>query len=151
MKTGVIFLLSLSLALMTSCQETKVFGETFDSSSPIEVEQLLVKLDESGSVDGVVVKGMVEDVCQVKGCWMTLITDDGNSMRVTFKDYGFFVPKDLNGKVVVIKGMGEITTTSVADLQHYAGDNGQSEEEINAITEPLDEYVFVADGVVLVD
>jgi hypothetical protein len=108
-------------------------------------------LDAGENTDDVVVTGTVEEVCQVKGCWMTLAADDDVSMRVSFKDYDFFVPKDIHGRTVVIKGKGEISITSVADLQHYAEDEGLSEEEIAAITEPKSEYTFVADGVKLMD
>ncbi|MBK6732010.1 MAG: DUF4920 domain-containing protein [Bacteroidetes bacterium] len=43
------------------------------------------------------VKGTVTSVCQNKGCWMKLDLGNGESMRVTFKDYGFFVPKEKQG------------------------------------------------------
>jgi hypothetical protein len=135
--------------LLANCQETKYFGETFDTSDPVTVEQLLSRLDETDKVENIVVSGAVDEVCQVKGCWMTMSTENGSSMRVTFKDYGFFVPKDIHGRTVVIRGYGEIVVTSVDDLRHYAEDEGRSEEEIAAITEPEEEYTFVADGVYL--
>ena len=37
----------------------------------------------------------------------------------------------------------------VAELQHYAEDDGQTEEEIAAITEPEETYTFMADGVLM--
>jgi hypothetical protein len=38
-------------------------------------------------------------------------------------------------------------TTTVAQLRHYAEDRGASQEEIEAITEPVAEYMFKAKGV----
>ena len=45
------------------------------------------------------------------------------------------------------KAFKEVTT--VEELRHYAEDEGKSEEEIAAITEPVEEYKFVADGVIM--
>ena len=101
--------------------------------------------------DIIKVKGTVQEVCQVKGCWLTMDLGGDQSMRVTFKDYGFFVPTDCSGKTAVIEGQLTKETISVATLKHFAKDAGKSEKEIASITEPLQELVFVADGVLLLD
>ncbi|MBP9188254.1 MAG: DUF4920 domain-containing protein [Chitinophagales bacterium] len=95
------------------------------------------------------VKGTVTSVCQNKGCWMKLDLGNGESMRVSFKDYGFFVPKDLEGKQVIVQGVAEVKTISVEDQRHFAEDAGKTEEQIQSITEPQEELVFVADGVIV--
>ncbi|GAA3618405.1 DUF4920 domain-containing protein [Flavivirga jejuensis] len=91
----------------------------------------------------------VNSVCQVKGCWMTLNLEDGNDVMVTFKDYGFFMPKDITGKEVVVNGKAFIKEIPIDELIHYAKDAGKPVEEIAAITEPKKTYSFVADGVLL--
>ncbi|MEZ5006608.1 MAG: DUF4920 domain-containing protein [Chitinophagales bacterium] len=144
-----------TIAVSTSCQqnnskkadEKSFYGETFEMGESISVDQMKSKLDETQPIENLIVNGVIKDVCQVKGCWLTLESADGDAVRVTFKDYGFFVPKDISGKEVVIKGVGKIETTSVDDQRHYAEDEGQSEEEIAKITAPLMEYTFVAEGV----
>jgi hypothetical protein len=90
----------------------------------------------------------VEDVCRVKGCWVVL-TDGKNTMRVTFKDYGFFVPKDVVGKTIVADGIITETIISEADAQHYAEDAGASEEEIMQIVGDRKELSMVADAVLI--
>ncbi len=80
---------------------------------------------------------------------MTLEKGDGTTMRVTFTDYGFFVPKDIDGKTVIIQGRAKINTTSVDELRHYAEDAKKSKEEIEKITQPKVEMVFEADGVIV--
>lgn len=144
-----------TIAVSTSCQQgnskqegdKSFYGETFVIDESISVDQMKTKLDETQPIENLIVNGVIKDVCQVKGCWLTLESADGDAVRVTFKDYSFFVPKDISGKEVVIKGVGKIETTSVEDQRHYAEDEGQSEEEIAKITEPLMEYTFVAEGV----
>jgi len=91
----------------------------------------------------------VDEVCKSKGCWMKLNLEDGNQVMVKFKDYGFFVPKDIDGKEVIINGKAFVSEVSVEEQRHYAEDAGKSEEEIAAITEVKKTYSFEADGVLL--
>lgn len=91
----------------------------------------------------------VDEVCQSKGCWMKLDLEDGNQVMVKFKDYGFFMPKDIAGKEVIINGIAFIEEMSVEDQRHFAEDAGKSKEEIEAITTPKKTYSFEADGVLL--
>jgi hypothetical protein len=72
-------------------------------------------------------------------------------MRVTFKDYAFFMPKDLSGKRVVVDGFARVETTSVEVLRHYAEDAKKTPAEITAITEPKREVSFEAAGVLILD
>ena len=91
----------------------------------------------------------VDEVCQSKGCWMKLDLEDGNQVMVKFKDYGFFMPKDIAGQEVIINGIAFVEEMSVDDQRHYAEDAGQSDEEVEAITESKKTYSFEADGVLL--
>lgn len=91
----------------------------------------------------------VLSVCQSKGCWMTLNLDGGNEVMVKFKDYGFFMPKDIAGKEVIVNGKAYVNEVSVDELRHYAEDAGKSAEEIAAINEPKKTFSFEADGVLL--
>ena len=68
---------------------------------------------------------------------------------VKFKDYGFFMPKNIAGKEVIIDGKAYVSELSVEEQRHYAEDAGKSEEEIAAITEPKRTYSFEANGVLL--
>lgn len=94
------------------------------------------------------VRAKVEDVCRVKGCWVVL-TDGAHTMRVTFKDYGFFVPKDVIGKTILADGVITETIITEADAQHYAEDAGASEEEIMKIVGDRTELSMVADAVLI--
>ena len=91
----------------------------------------------------------VNEVCQAKGCWMKIDLEDGNQVMVKFKDYGFFMPKNIAGEEVIINGKAFVSEVSVEELRHYAEDAGKSAEEIAAITESEKTYSFEADGVLL--
>lgn len=88
----------------------------------------------------------VVDVCSVTGCWM-ILKDGDTEVRVSFKNYGFFVPSSLVNKPVVIQGMLKEEIVTEADRRHYAEDAGASEEEISIIVGDSKEYVFEATGV----
>jgi len=129
-------------------QKYENVGEKLTPDGALSTTELSKKAKETPAFDGKV-SGVVESVCQVKGCWMKVKMDDGQTMRVTFKDYGFFVPKDLAGKTVVFEGNAKTKTTSVDELRHYAEDAGKSKEEVAKITEAKTELTFVANGVLV--
>lgn len=124
------------------------FGDMITSDSALSLAEMKQQMGDKKELQ-VKVSAPVSAVCQKKGCWMELKAEDGSTMRVTFKDYGFFVPKDASGKTAVISGVAKVEETSVADLQEYAKDDGKSKEEIAAIKEPKKELVFEANGVIL--
>lgn len=92
----------------------------------------------------------IEEVCSKKGCWMKLPAGETNeTIMVRFKDYGFFMPLDSNGKEVIVEGKAFVKEVSVDELKHYAEDAGKSAEEIAKITSPKMELAFEANGVLM--
>jgi len=126
------------------------FGEKIKGDGAITVDELQSRLTKESEIDATV-KGTIETVCLVKGCWMNIVSESGASVFVKFKDYGFFMPMDSQTKEVIMKGKGFNELTSVDELRHYAEDEGKSAAEIAAITEPKSELKFVADGVILLE
>lgn len=124
------------------------YGVAVSKDGAVDVKQLPEKMKNEKEIF-VKIQGDVITACQVKGCWMTADLGDGKSMRIRFKDYAFFVPKDSGGKKFYAQGLASWSETSVAELQHYAEDAGKSKEEIAKITEPKRELVFLAEGVLL--
>lgn len=95
------------------------------------------------------IQGKVVEVCQEKGCWMKVEQANGENLMVRFKDYKYFMPKNIVGKDVVLDGEAIVKEVSVKQLQHYAKDAGKSDEEIKKIKEPKKEVQFVAKGVLV--
>ena len=111
-----------------------------------EPKPLAKAITEAKSGSTVLVTAKAESVCQQKGCWVVLQDGDA-SVRVTMKDYGFFLPKDLAGKTLVIEGVLAETVTSVKDQRHYAKDAGKSKDEIAAIKSELKAWSLVASSI----
>ena len=129
---------------------TAVYGDSISDDNYIQLASLTTAMKDETRKD-IKIKGKVEEVCQKKGCWMIMKLDNGENMRVTFKDYKIFVPKDLGGKEVVLDGFAYVDTVSVEDLRHYAEDGGKSKEEIAMITQPKEQLSYEAKGVVVVN
>ncbi|MBV7268472.1 DUF4920 domain-containing protein [Winogradskyella luteola] len=162
----IVFLLAFGVVLFSCKNETKTteenveevkkelayasFGMKINDADALSSERMMehYKGLKAGDTVPAKMKAKIVDVCSKKGCWMTLDMDGENEVMVKFKDYGFFMPLNAEGNVVV-NGKAFVTETSVDELRHYAEDAGKSEEEIAAITEPKFEYRFEADGVLL--
>lgn len=129
-------------------QNGNKFGEAFSTEGAVTYDEMLTQMGTSDSL-AIKVKGKVSEVCQVKGCWMDIVSDDASkpAMKVKFKDYAFFMPKDLAGKQVVVNGYAFTEVTSVEELKHMAEDAKKSKEEIEKITAPAKELKFMASGV----
>ena len=128
------------------------FGAAFTATDVVPAESVRSTYPEETLIDSVrtTLRGTVHKVCQAKGCWMTVDAGNGDDMTVTFRDYGFFVPKDIDGREVIMHGVAYTQLTPVEELRHLAQDEGRSEAEIAAITEPQQELRFLADGVTLI-
>ena len=154
-------LIKITFALMfavvvAKAQDSKItpaakgvtYGEKTTAKGAIPVTKLAAKMGEAETLE-TKISGKVLEVCTSKGCWLKLENANGETTRVTFKDYGFFMPKDIVGKTVVLEGISKKETTSVDELKHYAEDAKKSKEEIAKITEPKKEIKFEAKGVLV--
>lgn len=128
------------------------FGKSIIPDDAIEAKSMVEHYKTMNLGDSINSKmiAKVTEVCQSKGCWMTLNLEEGKDVMVKFKDYGFFMPKDIAGKKVIVNGKAFVEEVSVDEQIHYAEDAGQSEEEIAKIIEPKRTFSFEADGVLLI-
>jgi hypothetical protein len=127
------------------------FGDKISNEKVVTSKEMLLKFEDMTFGDTINVKfaSEIKEVCAAKGCWMKLPLTAEKEVMVRFKDYGFFMPLDSQGKEVVLEGKAFVQTTSVAELRHYAKDAGKSKEEIAAIITSKKEFSFEANGVLL--
>lgn len=139
----VFFVISASLS-----GQTLSYGDNIEEGSIIEnsqIQNLFVTKEKFNAK----LKAKVTDVCQMKGCWMKLDIGNEKEIMVNFKDYSFFVPKNIIGEKVVVSGEAFKRNISVDELKHYARDRGEKELAISLIVEPKEIYSLTAKGVVL--
>jgi hypothetical protein len=124
------------------------FGAIITEDGTLAAAELPGLLAENDSVS-VKLTGNIASVCQMSGCWVDLDLGNGETVHVTFKNDAYLLPKDAAGKVAIIEGTAQREELSVDYLKHLAEDEGKTQEEIDAITEPSMEYTFVASGVII--
>lgn len=158
-----IITLSLLTLSIVSCEQKKeaqpevakvdyaVFGDSISSDGALTSAEMMEKFKslKEGDTLEVKFKSDINEVCQKKGCWMTLDLADDKVAFVKFKDYGFFVPKNAQEKEVIVNGKAFVSIESVDVLKHYAKDAGKSQAAIDSIVEPKVTYSFMADGVLI--
>lgn len=127
------------------------FGDSISAEGAISAEDMLKAYVAMENGDTVAVKfsGVIESVCQKKGCWMNVELSEEESAYIRFKDYGFFMPFNAAESEAIVSGFAFVTKRSVDELRHDAEDADKSLEEINAITEPEVSFGFLADGVLI--
>lgn len=149
--TTMVFVTGMALGAVAQSPVPASKGVTYGTATSgegaISVNELATKMN-TGAFTGKV-SGKVTEVCQEKGCWMKLEKPNGENLMVKFKDYGFFMPKDIVGREVVLEGEAVTKEVSVKQMRHYAEDAGKSKEEIEKIKAPKKETQFIAKGVLV--
>lgn len=157
MKKIILFCIGIGFSTVVfSQQETSFvkpgdeYGAGVSSGEPLSVDGL-EKVLVSESIYIGRMEGKVIAVCQKKGCFMKLEREgDAEPIMVRFKDYGFFMPQNIVGKIVLLEGIAEVKETSVKELQHFAEDVGKASEKIAKITAPKKAVEITAVGVKVV-
>ena len=154
---SVVLVALLTMPAFAAAEETKVLR----LSEPVEVSDThevfgapLPEKDEFVTIETLVEKSEVYDgknvlvttriarVCQKKGCFF-LAQAGAETVRISFQDYGFFIPTDSGGKTVTLAGTFERKPLSREEAVHYAEDAGEPVPE----TIPAYQYTIVATGV----
>lgn len=129
------------------------FGDSISADGYLSMDEMREKYNNLalGDTLNVKFKSQSKEVCQEKGCWMTVDLGEGQESFVRFKDYAFFVPKNAGDREVITEGKAYLEEISVDELKHYAKDAGKSQEEIDQITEPKRTLRFEATGVLIAE
>lgn len=127
--------------------KTSHYGAPFTLTEGVALASVLDKADE---LDGktVRVKGDVAAVCKKKGCWFVIKTDEdkARTVRISMKDYGFFVPKDCDGKNAEVEGVIQKKVIKEEVRKHLAEDGG---EDPSKVVGDAVEVQLVATGVAI--
>jgi hypothetical protein len=103
-----------------SADAPQQFGAALEPSSVLPLREVLSKPSEFAGKT-VTVDGKVRSNCTAKGCWMELAEGLDKSLqgcRVTFKNYGFFVPLDSAGAKARVQGTVMTKTVAKGEVDH---------------------------------
>ena len=117
-----------------------------EAAKAVAIETVLATPEDYAS-EAVVVEGVIAQACSRKGCWMELVPAAGSrGMRVTFKNYGFFVPLDAKGMAARAEGVTNVKTLSRKEADHLAEEGAKLTRNADGTAR---EVSFVANGVEL--
>ncbi len=143
----VLALVAVCLTQQVTAQDEVIMrGASIGEVPLVSLSEALNDIDQFLD-QSVIVEGKVRQVCQMKGCWMQLVPKSATTgVRVTFKDYGFFVPKESEGLIARLEGTFKRIAFSKKQADHF------SEEGVQLKRNPdgtATEVSFVAVGVEL--
>lgn len=148
LRRSAIFLSTLLLCGLALAGATK-HGAALPAGETVALSKVLSNPDAFAGKD-LLVEGTVKSVCTKKGCWMEIAASKeakAASCRVTFKDYGFFVPLDSQGSIAKMAGKITVKTLPKSHVDHLQGEGGT----VSGIQKDgsAREVTFVATGVEL--
>jgi hypothetical protein len=120
-----------------------------DSTKAINLNDMLQQLQQNPEQVEFTFYAPIEEVCQNAGCWVNVKNDNGDFLRVRFKNHFVIPVKTKLGSMAYFHGQAYWDTISVELQQHLAEDAKMSESEISKIKEPKFEMNFEADGVLV--
>lgn len=128
---------------------TKAYGAPLRQAAPAALTEVLTKPDGFEGKE-VTVEGEVRRACSKKGCWMEIAESsaaDARGARVTFKDYGFFVPLDSAGAHAKLQGVVNVALMKKGHVEHLEEEGAKVANKNPDGT--AKEVQFVASGVEL--
>ncbi len=145
----------LSIIILIVFSACTNFGNT--EKQAVEKKKPLVTLMATQLADSmamqneleVLIAGTITDVCRMSGCWLELDMGNGNRVLITFPEEVFVVDTNAIGKQATVTGTASKVIVPVNRLRLQAADEGESEEMVNAINEPITEYSIAATKVSL--
>ncbi len=105
----------------------KTYGAQLGAEPVLSLADVLAS-PERFRDQAVTVEGHVRRACTRRGCWMEVAEGTDPTLpgcRVTFKDYGFFVPTDSAGSRAKVHGTLAVNTLPPERVAHLENEGGQ--------------------------
>lgn len=123
-------------------------GAALGNSKKVSLAKVLTDPQKYGGKT-VRVSGVIVRSCKMEGCWMELAPKaDAKSVRVQFKDHGFFIPLKAAGAQAKAEGVFEVKQLTKAEVDHLVNEDGAKFDNRNP-DGSVTEIRFVASGVEL--
>ena len=139
------FILSWSALATAKGATAGEYGAAMPTSgSTLSLNEAITNFESGNPMVARKLSGSIKEVCKKKGCWMVL-ADGASYARVTFKDYGFFVPTDAHDANAVVYGSLNRERLTPKEANHFEEDAGRAA----TIESDQFEYRVVASSVIL--
>jgi hypothetical protein len=108
------------------------YGKPLTLKEPMTLAALMAKPDQFAGKT-VQVKGKITSVCQAMGCWIEMVNEDGQHIKLDGHNANLEFPKDCVGKTAIAEGKlvkTEMTREeAIAEAKHHAEDAGRKFDE----------------------
>lgn len=147
-----VLLFSIALSPAVVGDEGKAYGKPLSGSDTTLISVLMA--DPERYVGQTVrVEGLIVGVCEKRGCWMSLASDEEfEDLRIKVDDGVIVFPIEAKGKRAVAEGeFSKIEMTmeqTIAYKKHHAEEHDE-EFDPATVTEPLTYYQIKATGAVI--
>ena len=154
MKTLLTILIALTITMHVSAEtirlsepvaqdaQSETFGQMLDNTLPKLNMATLVEDSSSHLGKAFQTEARIAKVCQKKGCFF-IAQQDEHVLRVSFRDYGFFIPTDSSGKTVLLAGELIQKTMTPEQSAHF----NQDLKSDASLLKPGVVYEIVADSI----
>lgn len=120
----------------------ETFGRALDDSiNKVALEAVLEAPNKYMGMP-LLIETQIVKVCQKKGCFF-IAQAQNKVMRISFKDYAFFIPTDSASKHVIMTGKVVEKQLSAAQAEHFSQD---LDSQVNAIKAGK-VFEFIADSI----
>jgi hypothetical protein len=161
MRTAATILAAIALS---ACQAQQPGEAAFQGTSygePLtltEVTQVSAILDDPGHYVGerVLVKGMIVEVCEMRGCWMDIASDrDFEKIKIKVDDGVIVFPLSARGSEALVEGIVEelqlTAEEAIEAARHHAEEQGEEFDPSSVPEGPQTIYQIRGIGAVVAD
>jgi hypothetical protein len=107
--------------------EPRRFGSPISGGAAVAFSKVMDAPDTFQD-QSVIVEAQVRRNCTRRGCWMEIADGGGTEApgcRVTFKDYGFFVPLDSAGSKARVQGTVQVRVVPAPEVAHMESEGAK--------------------------
>lgn len=143
------FCMTVALLVLSGCSETPevqepaapavsfvsydLFGGEFDQADAIPVQTVAASPSDYLG-EPVKVSGTITEVCQGRGCWMTLQISDAQLVRIVMprdedNNYLFTLDKGMSGRRAIVQGTLDESTLAEFEAPMHQGGNAEDHHE----------------------
>jgi len=145
-------LVSLVISSVVVAGDGKAYGEPLSGSDTTRVSALMATPDKYVG-QTVRVEGLITGVCEKRGCWMSLASDEEfQELRIKVDDGVIVFPIEAKGKRAIAEGEFtkiEMTMEQTLAYEKHHAEEHNEEFDPNTVTEPRTYYQIKATGAVI--
>ncbi|MCH1920724.1 DUF4920 domain-containing protein [Shewanella sp. A3A] len=134
--------------------EALTFGTAVNDSSVTAVSTILATPDAYVGKQ-VTIKGVVTNVCEKRGCWMTVKSDQRfQELFIKVRDGDMVFPMSARGSEAIVTGKLTAIPLSLEQSRDYLADEAKKQGkafDVASVTEPVNFYQLAPSGVKILE